>query len=76
MKDLFGIELTEEPIHVNIYADEVIDKKCPYTNHSWNYIGLVVENIENSLLTDIIDERFMGNFDKDSKYFDMNNKIV
>ncbi len=76
MKDLFGQEKIESTIHVNIYADEVVDKKCPYTNHSWNYIGLVVENIENSLLQDIINARFRGNFYKDSKYFDMNNKIV
>ncbi len=76
MKDLFGNELSEKPIHVNIYADEVVDKKCPYTNHSWNYIGLVVENIEMNLLSDIINARFRGNFDEYSKYYEMNNKIV
>ncbi|MBN1996644.1 hypothetical protein JW935_03760 [candidate division KSB1 bacterium] len=76
MKDLFGKETRKETVHVNIYADEVIDKKCPYTNHSWNYIGLILENIDSSLLTDIINERFIGNFDKDSKYYAMNNKIV
>lgn len=54
LKDFFGNELSDKSIHVNIYADEVVDKKCPYTNHSWNYIGLIVENVENSLLTDII----------------------
>ena len=76
MKDLFENKLLKKPIHVNIYADEVVDKKCPYTGHSWNYIGLIVENIESNLLVDIIHERFMGNFNKDSEYYEKNNKIV
>ncbi len=28
------------------------------------------------MLADIIRERYMGNFDEQSKYFEMNNKIV
>jgi len=76
LKDLFGRETIQPIIHVNIYADEVVNKKCPYTNHSWNYIGLIVENIEKDLLKDIIHERFLGNFNEDSRYYELNNKIV
>jgi len=76
LKDLFGVENRREPVHVNIYADEIVDRKCPFIGNSWHYIGLIVENIETPLLSDIINERFMGNFDHESKYFDMNNKKV
>lgn len=76
MIDLFGNNPQQEPIHVNIYADEVQGKECPYTKNNWNYIGIVVEDIANLLLDDIIYERFMNNFEKKSKYYAMNNKIV
>jgi len=76
MRDLFGKTRVEEPIQINIYADEVQGRHCPFTNTVWNYIGIIVENLAYPLLDDIIHERFMGNFDKTSKYYDMNNKIV
>jgi len=74
--DLFGNEHRQDPIHVNIYADEVQGKACPYTNNLWNYIGIIVEDLGYPLLDDIIYERFMGNFDECSIYYEMNNKIV
>ncbi len=76
--DLFGHynNTKQETVHVNIYADEVQGKVCPYTKNLWNYIGIIVEDIANPLLNDIINERFLGNFDRKSKYFEKNNKIV
>jgi hypothetical protein len=76
LMDLFGNEHLQNPVHVNIYADEVRGKACPYTNNIWNYIGIIVEDLDHPLLDDIIHERFMGNFDEHSKYYEMNNKIV
>ena len=37
---------------------------------------MIVEDLDHPLLDDIIYERFMGNFDEHSKYYEMNNKIV
>lgn len=76
MKDLFGNEHIKETVNVNIYADEIQSKICPYTNDKWIYIGLVVEDRDHSLLEDIIKERFCGNFDKTSKYYKKNDRIV
>jgi hypothetical protein len=76
MRDLFGNKHNQISVHVNIYADEVQGKPCPYTNSVWNYIGLIVEDMENPLLDDIICERFMGNFDEHAEYYEKNNKIV
>ncbi len=76
MKDLFGNENISTPVSVNIYADEIQSKNYPYNNDIWHYIGLVVEDFNNPLLKDIIDERFCGNFDKESKYFNKNNKVI
>jgi len=76
MKDLFGKENVSKPIHVNIYADEIQSKECPYSKDKWHYIGLIVEDLEYSLLQDILDERFCGNFDKTSPFFEKNNKTV
>jgi len=76
MSDLFGTKHHQDPVRVNIYADEIQRKLCPYTNNVWNYIGIVVEDIDHPVLDDIIYERFMGNFDENSKYYEMNNKIV
>jgi len=76
MRGLLGNEHVQEPIHVNIYADEIFSKVCPESNHSWFYIGLVVEDLCQSLLEDIIRERFCNNFDKTSEYYSKNNKIV
>jgi hypothetical protein len=76
MKDLFGQEFKSKPIHLNIYADEIQSKICSVSKQYWHYIGLVVEDISSSLLDDIINERFMGNLNKNSSYFLKNNKIV
>ena len=76
MKDLFGNENVPRPIHVNLFADEIQGKVCPYSNNLWNYIGIIVENLDHPLLDDIIYERFKGNFDEHSKYHKMNNKVV
>lgn len=74
--DLWGNEIIEKPVEVNIYADEIIAKICPYTNHKWHYIGIIVEDVNNPILPDIIKERFCNNFDKSSPYFKKNNKQV
>lgn len=76
MKNLFGNENAQHPVHVNIYADEVQDRECHFTRNLWNYIGIIVENLDHPLLDDIIYERFLGNFDKESPYYEKNNKIV
>ncbi len=76
MRDLFGNEHIQKPIHVNIYADEIFSKTCPYTKDEWFYIGLIVENLAQPLLKDIIDKRFCGNFDKHSPYYEKNNRII
>jgi len=76
MKDLFGNEIIEEPVEVNIYADEVISKECPDTQNKWHYIGLIVENLRYPLLRDIIGERYCNNFDKSSPYYEKNNKRI
>ncbi len=75
-KDLFENEIKEKSVEVNIYADEIMSKKCPVTNSNWNYIGIIVENIGKPLLSDIINERFCNNFDKESIYYKKNNKLV
>lgn len=74
-KDLFGNPIIEKPIEVNIYADESMDRKCPYTKNNWHYMCLIVERIDKPLLEDIINERYCYNLDKNSAYFEKNNKI-
>ncbi len=74
--DLWGNEIIENPVEVNIYADEIFAKKCPYTDNDWHYIGIVVEDISKPLLPEIIRERFCNNFDKSSPYYEKNNKQV
>jgi len=78
MKSLFtDIEDKEDkPIEINIFADEIQLKKCPYTNEKWIYIGIVVEDLSNPLLEDIISERFCNNLDEQSPYYDKNNRII
>jgi len=76
VKDLLGNETIQKPIHVNIYADEIQARVCPNTQDEWHYIGLVVENVANLLLGDIIRERFCGNLDVMSPYYEKNNKTV
>ena len=76
MKDFFNTEITRAPIRINIYADEIQGKRCPYTNEYWNYMGLLIENLDSPLLDDIILERFKGNLDQESPYFEKNNKQV
>lgn len=74
--DLFGNPVIERPVVINIYADEIMSKKCPDTGNEWHYIGIIVEDVNNSLLDDIIAERFCNNFDESSPYYKKNNKIV
>ena len=74
--DLFHSESTKPPVRINIYADEVQSKKCPYTNDDWFYIGIIVENAANELLADIIDLRYCGNYDNTSAYFRKNDRII
>lgn len=76
MKDLFGNELRQDPVYVNIYADEIQSKKCPYTNETWMYISLVFEDLKNLLIDDIYNERFLYNFDEASPFYEKNNKII
>jgi len=76
LKDIFGNINIEKPVRINIYADEIQGKKCPYTKSEWDYIGIIIEKTETSFLEDIIHERFMGNFDENSSYYDKNNKSV
>lgn len=76
IKDIFGNEIAEEPVEVNIYCDEIQSKKCPETKEEWFYIGIVVEDVSNPLLSDIISERFCGNLDKNSPFFKKNNRII
>lgn len=76
MKDLFGNEVIEKPVNINIFADEVYGKICPYTKNIWHYLGIIVEDLDHPLLDDIIHERFMGNYDVHSPYYEKNNKIV
>lgn len=80
-KDLFGNSIIEKPIEVNIYADEAMDRKCPYSGNNWHYICLIVERLDKPLLEDIIKKRHCdsnpndGNYQQ-SPYFEKNNKII
>lgn len=76
MRDLFGNEITKKTVEINIYADEVQSKECPYTKDKWHYIGIVVEDLSNPLLNDMICERYRNNFDESSSYYTKNNRIV
>jgi len=75
-KDLFGNYVEEEPVRINIFADEIQSKIDLSTKHEWHYVGLIVEDLNNSLLEDIINERFKNNFDINSPYYEKNNHIV
>ena len=76
--DLFGMEsketTTKSQIRINIYADESMNRICPYSKENWHYMCLIFEIIDNSLLKDLIEERYCKNFDKNSPYFKKNNK--
>jgi len=74
--ELFHSQSKDSTVRINIYADEVQCRKCPYTNDDWFYIGIIVENIANELLPEIINLRYCHNFDKTSKYFLKNDRIV
>lgn len=76
-KDLFGFDIPTPPqIEVNIYADESMNRKCPYTNDNWHYMCLIVERVDMPLLDDLINERYCNNLDQTSPYFAKNNKIL
>jgi len=76
MKDLLGNISQKQPVHINIYADEVQNRICPYTNNSWHYIGIIREHTQYPLLPYIIKTRFCGNLDRGSKYYSKNNKVI
>jgi hypothetical protein len=76
MKNIFGQEIIEEPVVMNIYCDEIQSKKCPYTGEEWFYIGMIVEKVFDPLLKDIRVERFCNNFDEESPYYEKNNRII
>jgi len=77
MKDLFGNKIQEITYRVNTYADEIFSKRCPYTKDEWFYTGLIAEDLNNPLLDDVIHERYMErNYDKNSPYFQKNDRIV
>lgn len=76
-KYLSGFDIPTPPqIEVNIYADESMDRKCPYTNNNWHYMCLIVERVDRPLLDDLINERYCNNLDQSSPYFAKNNKIL
>ena len=76
-KNIFGFDIPAPPkIEVNIYADETMDRKCPYTNNNWHYMCLIVERVDKPLLDDLIIERYCNNFDSASSYYFKNNKIL
>jgi len=74
-QNLFGEEI-QKFVSVNIYADEIQHVECPYTGEEWFYIGIIVEDVEKPLLKDIINERYLGNFDRDSPYFTKNDRVI
>ncbi|WKZ69977.1 MAG: hypothetical protein QY331_01750 [Melioribacteraceae bacterium] len=74
--DFWGNDNREKPVEVNIYADEIMSKKCPYLGHSWHYIGILAEDLDNPLLQNIVAERYCNNFDMSSPYYKKNNKPV
>ena len=74
--DIFGNNESASEVHVNIYADEAQDIKCPYTRDLWHYISIIVEDVEHPVLPDIIERRFCGNYENKSPYYEKNNKIV
>jgi len=74
--DLWGNNIVEQKIEVNIYADEIVSKKCPYFGHYWHYIGIIVENLNKPLLKELLKLRYRNNFDRESPYYEKNNKIV
>jgi len=76
MKDLFGNEIKPKKIEVNLYADEVQEIECPYTEDKWIYTGLIVERLDKPLLGEIISIRYLNNFDINSPYFEKNDRII
>lgn len=75
-KDLFGNPICDEVIKINIYADEIQEKRCPYTQEKWFYIGIIVEKLTEPLLDDIIRERYCDNYDKNSPFFKKNDRRI
>jgi len=74
--DLFKGYIDDQPVRINIYADEIQSKKCPYTNDDWFYIGIIVENMAHELLPEIIDIRYCGNNNRNSVYFQKNDRLI
>lgn len=75
-RDLFGNEVKKPDLVLNLYADETMNRKCPYQGHNWHYICIIFERSDKSLLEDLIRERYCKNLDKSSDYYEKNNKIL
>lgn len=75
-KDLFGNYVKKPNLEMILYADEAMNRKCPYTDNNWHYICIIFERNDKSLLEDIIRERYCNNFDESSLYYQKNNKIL
>jgi hypothetical protein len=58
---------------INIYADEVQNRIDPNTGDSWHYIGLIIEDIDFSLLPEITKLRYCNNFDQTSPFYAKND---
>jgi hypothetical protein len=61
---------------VNIYADEVQNRKDPNTGDLWHYICLIIEDIDCPLLPEITKLRYCNNFDSASPFYAKNDVPV
>ena len=61
---------------INIYADEIQNRKDPNTGDLWHYIGLIIEDIDSPLLSEITKLRYCNNFDQSSPFYAKNDVPV
>lgn len=75
--DLFGDKITmKNPVRVNVYADEIQEVADQITGESWMYIGTTYEVIDNSILSLLINQRYLKNNDKWEQYKDKNDRLI
>ncbi|MBP7795580.1 MAG: hypothetical protein KA059_02245 [Elusimicrobiales bacterium] len=73
-RDMFGNIINDKKtVSINIYADESMDRKDEY-GYNWHYMCLIFERMDNLLLPDIIQKRFLDNNNEKSSYYDKNNR--
>lgn len=72
--DLFGNPVSERNASVRLYADEIQPIPDSLTYEKWFYIGLLIEDTSKQGLKNLLNERFLNNFDKSSPFFEKNNK--